>query len=167
MRGREKERECERYKKVRIDEERNIANIVNKEGTEKQLQLLKSLPSLKKNFALYIGTIENVPRGGMTLSNNVIQSWMGKVAELSIKTTVFSHVKSPQCTAITTAEDKREPHCLLSWSYWYCLHSARLRSQGVLHQGYYCVQTKWQGWLLFKETLEGPVHEAGKVKSKL
>ena len=76
MRGKEKERECERYKNVRIDEERNIAefNIVNKEGTEKQLQLLKSLPSLKKNFALYIGTIENVPRGGMTLSNNVIQS---------------------------------------------------------------------------------------------
>lgn len=35
-----------------------------------------------------------------------------------------------------------------------------------MHQGYYCVQTKWQGWRLFKETLEGPVHEAGKVKSK-
>lgn len=54
MRGREKERECERYKHVWIDEERNIAefNTVNKEGTEKQVQLLKSLTSLKRNFAL-------------------------------------------------------------------------------------------------------------------
>lgn len=54
MRGREKERECESYKDVRIDEERNKAefNTVNEEDTEKQLQLLKSLPSLKRNFAL-------------------------------------------------------------------------------------------------------------------